>query len=189
MTRYLTSPLSEASRPHVFTHKASLLTQVGGSTLHRAGEPRPVKGWGWRRGPPRSQNFTTKLAGPTSEVGRANSRGDPQTRRRRPQFERSPPAPTLAYPASDLRRPAAVQARPTPARSRAMPSSILTRYRRPPLTWLAGIARPAPHRRPWSGRSQRTPTPSEGAGRNSPAAESSARLPERAARFLRNRGL
>lgn len=47
-TSYPTSPLFEVPIPHILIHKASVLTQVGGSARHRAGEPRfsrPVKGW------------------------------------------------------------------------------------------------------------------------------------------------
>ncbi|KAL0622120.1 Protein GVQW1 [Plecturocebus cupreus] len=65
------------------------------------------------------------------------------------QSERALSSPSSEGHASDLRRLAAEEALPAPAPSRAMPSFVLTRRRRLPLTWYAGIAYRAPHWRPW----------------------------------------
>ena len=135
---------------------------------------------GYGRGPSRSQN--SKILRPNLQVLFLRREdelwGDPRTPSPRWLLERPPPAPALHIPASDLGRRAAEEARQAPARRRAMPFFILTRRRRPPLTWQAGMPRPAPHRRPrvWTGLGGHQPSLRE-AGGVARAPESSAPPP------------
>lgn len=128
-------PLSDASKPHILAHKASVLTQVG-SARRRTGKPRfprPVKGWAMAEVLPGAKilQLYEQICRSYFRGWEGRLRGDPRTRPSPWQLERPPPTQGLGSPASDLGRRAAEEARSTPAGCRAKPPSQLTRRRRP----------------------------------------------------------
>lgn len=125
---------------------------------------------------PKFYNFTTKLAGPISEVGRANS-GATLELRAGTRSENDPVQPRFCVsrpPTSDARPRKRPGRRPLAAAPCPPPSSPTAARRLSPGT----LALPAPLRTGdlGSGRSQQTPAPhpAREAGRDSPAAESTA---------------